>query len=191
MVETAGFSAPVHDSARVFRQILEAMARPGRVFRLAETPVPPPPLSPAAAAVALSLVDGDAPAWLAPDLRSPAIDNFLRFHTGAAPTADASRAAFAFGPWAALASQTFSLGSPEYPDRSATLLIAVARLEAGRGVALRGPGIADVHRLDTDLPGDFWAFRAEAAAGFPMGFDVILTCNDSVAALPRTTVAEG
>lgn len=190
MVETAGFAAPVHDSARAFRQILEAMARPGRVFRLAATPVPPPPLSPAAAAVALSLVDGDAPAWLAPDLRSPAIDGFLRFHTGAAPTTEAARAAFAFGPWAALADKAFSRGSPEYPDRSTTLVIAVARLEAGSGVVLRGPGIADVHRLDTDLPRDFWARRAAAATAFPMGFDVILTCNASVAALPRTTVAE-
>ena len=190
MTVISGFADPILDSAHVFRAVLEAMARPGRVHRLTGLPVPPAPLSPAAAAVALTLVDGDAPAWLAPDLRSPAIDGFLRFHTSAAPTTDPARAAFAFGPWSALAGESFALGNPDYPDRSATLVVAVGRLEAGHGIRLTGPGIADAHALDTDLPPAFWAARARNHAIFPMGHDVILTCNDRIAALPRTTRAE-
>lgn len=190
MAGTTGFADPVIDAATTFRAVLEAMARPGRVHRLDAMPVPPAPLTPAAAAVALTLVDGDAKAWLAPALRTAAVDAYLRFHTGAGPSTDPASAAFAFGDWTALAGEPFPAGTPAYPDRSTTLVVAVARLKAGGGVRLTGPGIAEAHHLDTDLPPDFWQWRADRHADFPVGHDVILTCGDSIAALPRTTRAE-
>lgn len=186
----SGFADPVIDAARLFRTVLEAMARPGRVFRIAAAPAAPEPLSPAAAAVALTLVDGDARAWLAPGLRGDAVDAFLRFHTSAAPVAEAAKAAFAFGTWGEFDGIGFPLGSPEYPDRSTTLVIEAPRLLAGHGVRLTGPGIETEHRLDAGLPAGFWAMRAEYHSIFPMGRDVILTCGDCIAALPRTTVSE-
>jgi alpha-D-ribose 1-methylphosphonate 5-triphosphate synthase subunit PhnH len=190
MTATAGFAAPVFDSARVFRAVLEAMARPGTVHCLKTVPVPPEPLSPADAAMALALVDGDAPAWLAPRLRHEAVDRYLRFHTGAAPVANPGLAAFAFGAWADLAAEPFARGTPDYPDRGTTLVIAVPRLRMGEGVRLTGPGIAQTNLLDAGLPADFWQMRVAQAAGFPVGVDVILTCEDRIAALPRTTCAE-
>jgi alpha-D-ribose 1-methylphosphonate 5-triphosphate synthase subunit PhnH len=190
MLRTAGFSDPVIDSALTFRLTLEAMARPGRVQQLAALPSPPGRLSPTAAAVALSLVDGDALAWLSPALRTDALNAYLRFHTGAAPTTDPARAAFAFGDWASLSGVAFPIGTPEYPDRSTTLVIEVEHLAAGGSLRLTGPGIAEAHCLETDLPRDFWAMRAAHNAAFPLGRDVILTCGDRLAALPRTTRAE-
>jgi alpha-D-ribose 1-methylphosphonate 5-triphosphate synthase subunit PhnH len=190
MLRTAGFAETVIDSALTFRLTLEAMARPGRVQRLSAVPCPPDPLSPAAAAVALTLVDGDASAWLSPALRTDALDAYLRFHTGAAPTTDPARAAFALGDWASLSGVAFPIGTPEYPDRSTTLIVEVGHLAIGGNLRLTGPGIAAAHTLETDLPGDFWSMRAAHHAAFPLGRDVILTCGDRLAALPRTTRAE-
>lgn len=190
LAQTTGLADLVLDAARVYRLTLEAMARPGRVQTLSVTLAPPEGLSPAAAALAMTLVDGTAPAWLAEPLRSLDIKDYLRFHTGADPAIDPGRAAFAFGTWGDLQDQAFPLGSPEYPDRSTTLVIEVGSLAANRGIRLTGPGIAEAHHLDTDLPPAFWAMRAEHHGRFPLGRDVILTCGDRLAALPRTTRAE-
>jgi alpha-D-ribose 1-methylphosphonate 5-triphosphate synthase subunit PhnH len=189
MTQIVSDDAPLQ-AARRFRLILDAMARPGRVCDLAPA-AGHPPLGAAAAAVAATLCDADAPAWLAPAWRGHAADAFLRFETGAPATEDPAACAFAFGPWAALADVPFPLGTAEYPERGPTLVVEVPRLAAGEGVALRGPGIETVHRLDTGLPDDFWAARAAHHAIFPLGWDAILTCGTRLAALPRTTRAEG
>jgi alpha-D-ribose 1-methylphosphonate 5-triphosphate synthase subunit PhnH len=177
-------------AARHFRLILEAMARPGRIVDL-DAALAQPPLGAAAVSVACCLIDTDAPAWLAPQWRSDTLVSFLRFETGAAPVDDPSACAFAFGEWDALGGVGFPLGTPEYPERSTTLVIEVPKLEAGTGVTLTGPGIETRHRLDAGLPREFWAARAANHAQFPLGWDAILTCGTRLAALPRTTRAEG
>lgn len=176
-------------AARHFRLILEAMARPGRVFSFDAAPSQPP-LSAAATSVACTLVDTDAPAWLAPSWRDGALDSFLRFETGSAPVDDLATCAFAFGHWESFQDIAFAVGTPEYPERSTTLVIEVPRLASGEGVLLTGPGIETEHRLDAGLSESFWAARSANHAHFPMGWDAILTCGTRLAALPRTTRAE-
>jgi len=169
---------------------MEATARPGRVFEIAAAPDAPAPLSPAAAAAALTLVDADAPVWLPPGLRGGAVETFLRFHCAAAPAARPEAAAFALGAWPDLAEAAERLprGDAAYPDRSATLILTTDRLETDAGPRLTGPGIEVERRLDPGLPAAFWALRA--ADPFPLGLDVLLCCGRRVAALPRTTRAE-
>jgi alpha-D-ribose 1-methylphosphonate 5-triphosphate synthase subunit PhnH len=185
----AGFADPVIESARTFRATLDATARPGRVFTLATSLRPPAPVSVAAASVVLTLTDGDARLWLAPGWRDRGVEMFLRFHTGAAPVDDPARAAFALGPWEALASESFPQGTPDYPDRGTTLIVETPVLTAGSGRRLTGPGIETEHRLETGLPDAFWTARARNHARFPLGYDVIFTCGGRIAALPRTTRA--
>ena len=186
-----GFADPVRDAAHAFRGLLDAMARPGSVRRL-PCPPPPPPLSPAAAAVALTLSDADAPIWLAPGVRSRETAAFLRFHTSAAPADDAGAAAFVLGRWAALRGlDGLSEGTPEYPDRSTTLIVEVDGLAEGRGATLEGPGVPGARRLHVEGVDDaFWALSARNRLSYPLGLDVILTCGETVAALPRTVRAD-
>jgi alpha-D-ribose 1-methylphosphonate 5-triphosphate synthase subunit PhnH len=187
-----GLADPVHDGQACFRAVLDAMAHPGRIvtlpFRLAAAP--PAPLGEAAAALALSLCDFETPIWLDAALR-PAAD-FLRFHCGSALTSDPAAAHFAFAgtssPLPPL--DAFALGTDEYPDRSTTLVLAVAALEAGRGVTLSGPGIDGVARLAVEGLGDgFWAERAALRTLLPRGLDLVLTQGDRLVALPRSTRA--
>ncbi len=185
-------------SARAFRAILEAIARPGRPQALPEPPAPPTPLSPAAAQIALTLSDVDARLWLTAPLRTTPIERFLRFETGAAPVSDPRRAAFAIGRWADLEPRDLAalpVGEAEYPDRAATLVIELDALSPdpieGFGAALRGPGIDGALRLwAAGAPPEFWGWARENAARFPLGLDLFLTAGDRIVGLPRSTVIE-
>ena len=181
---SGGFADAPVQSARAFREILEAMARPGSLHRVADAR-PPLPLSPAAGAVLLTLCDSTTPLHLAGNTDCPDVRAWIAFHIGA-PLVKAEAASFAVGQWNDLQPVTrFSIGLPDYPDRSATLIVEQDRLTS-HGPALTGPGIADVAWLN--LP-ETAAFRANRAL-FPLGFDTIFTSGDRIAALPRSTRVE-
>lgn len=181
---TGGFADPAVQSAHGFRALLEAMARPGRIFTVAGAE-PPAPLSVAAGVALLVLTDSTTPLHLAGAADCEAVRGWIGFHTGA-PLVAAEAAQFAVGTWADLAPVTrFRIGEPAYPDRSATLIVATDQLEP-HGPRLTGPGIETEARLS--LP-ESAAFQANRAL-FPLGFDTILTCGDRLAALPRSTRVE-
>ena len=142
-------------------------------------------MSPAAGTVLLTLADATTPVHLAPGCDTAALRDWITFHTGA-PLVAAEGAVFAVGRWADLLPlDRFALGTAEYPDRSATLIVEVAALEPATH-RLTGPGIAGEAGLR--LPGDEAARRN--AGAFPLGLDLVLTCGDRLAALPRTTTVE-
>ena len=82
-----GFADPVHDAQAVFRVVLEALSRPGRMQAL---PGPvhqplghPAALKPALAAALLALLDAQTSLWLSPALAAGGeVQAWLRFHTG-------------------------------------------------------------------------------------------------------------
>lgn len=190
-----GFADPVHDAQGVFRAVMDALARPGTIQALATELAPPAPLAPELAAIALALGDADAPFWLDAALaRNPAVAEFLRFHTGARITQDPMEAAFALVSDAAACPDfgTFARGTPAYPDRSTTLVLAVAAL-SNEDWHLDGPGIRGSARLSASpLPADILPRLARNHAGFPQGVDLILAAPGRIAALPRSTrVQEG
>lgn len=179
-----GFADPAIESARAFRAILNAMARPGLVAQVSGA-LPPASLSVAAGVALLVLADGTTPVHLAGACDVAAVRDWLAFHTGA-PLVAAEAAEFAVGTWDALLPlQRFPLGTADYPDRSATLIVMADRL-SNHGPALTGPGIETATWLS--LP-ETAAFRANRAM-FPLGFDTILTCGDRLAGLPRSTRVE-
>jgi alpha-D-ribose 1-methylphosphonate 5-triphosphate synthase subunit PhnH len=179
-----GFGNPPVQSARAFRQILEAMARPGSIREVAGA-TPPAPLSVAAGTVLLTLVDPTTRLHLAGAADCAEVRDWVTFHLGA-PLAPAEGADFALGTWEALQPVSrFRVGQPDYPDRSVTLIVEMDRL-ANHGPALAGPGIELVTWLN--LP-ETAAFRTNRAM-FPLGFDTILTCGDRLAGLPRSTRVE-
>ncbi|HEX9463780.1 MAG TPA: phosphonate C-P lyase system protein PhnH [Alphaproteobacteria bacterium] len=189
-----GFAEPVADAQNVFRLVLDAMAHPGRIVELpaAVLPANESGLPDAAAAVALTLLDFETPAWL--DRGFARAADYLRFHCGAPIVFDskASRFGFAEELPALPALQDFDLGSIDFPDRSTTLVLAVPMLEGRAGLTLRGPGIKDRAGLQVGgLTAAFWKERADLAALFPLGVDLVLACGRRLAAIPRTTTVEG
>src|SRR5262249_51433004 len=130
----AGFDAPVLGAQTAFRAVMDAMARPGTIRPLAGLAGAPAPLSPTAAALALTLLDYETPFWLdAPLAPAPQAARWIASPTAAALATDPAEAAFAFiaDPVAVPPFDSFALGTPEFPDRSATLVLQVASLDAG------------------------------------------------------------
>src|SRR5262245_61648051 len=130
VASVSSFTDPVRDQQAVFRQVMRALACPGEVREISTAAPPPAPLSAGAAAVALTLADFETPLWLDADLAaSTDVADYLRFHTGAPIVRDPRRATFALVSSGRNLPRfdAFALGTLEYPDRSATLIVQVAR----------------------------------------------------------------
>lgn len=189
-----GFAQPVHDAQQVFRAVLEAMSRPGRVQTIPASVLQglePPGLGRACTAALLTLLDAETRAWLHPSLRSEAACAYLQFHTGVVHVDDEQDASFAVieadhatpALWRQL-----ECGSDATPQEGATLIVEVPSLEQGLALALRGPGVETVQTLRVGgLHAGFWQARADLEAAFPLGIELILTSGDRLAALPRST----
>lgn len=188
----AGFAEPVRDAQRCFRAVLDATARPGRIVdlgNLRELPEPPAGLGEAQAAILLALADIDTPVWLPPALRDAEAGHYLRFHCSCRLATKLADAVFVVPTsLAELPSlDELRLGEPEFPDRSATLIVEVDELAADGPLHLTGPGIESEARLTvagwrtatTD-------FLRENRRRFPLGVDLLLTCGSRVVGLPRT-----
>ncbi|SPD67853.1 Alpha-D-ribose 1-methylphosphonate 5-triphosphate synthase subunit PhnH (plasmid) [Cupriavidus taiwanensis] len=187
-----GFSDPVDDAQQVFRAALRAFAHPGQLQTLPARSGLPEGLSPALAALLLTLADADTPVWL-PAAVPAAARAFLRFHCGCRLTETPGAAAFVCVPagHAMPALTDCAQGDPAFPDRSATLLVEVASLTDGEALTLHGPGIEHTQALRVaGLPAGFRpAWRANNA-GFPLGVDLLLCSGDRFCALTRTTIVE-
>lgn len=176
-----GFQDAPQQAAVAFRALMNVMARPGVVETLHEAS-PPEPLSIAAGSLLLTLADPGTPVHLAGACDTAVVRDWIAFHTGA-PITGPSHASFAVGTWEDLLPlETYAIGTPEYPDRSATLIVEMKTL-AARGTRLTGPGIKEQAELSLPDPEAF----ARNHALFPLGLDFFFTCGATVAALPRST----
>jgi alpha-D-ribose 1-methylphosphonate 5-triphosphate synthase subunit PhnH len=196
MTETLlpGLADPVLDAQKIFRAVLEAMARPGTVVDLPYPPASPEPLDAATTAIALALADQETVVWLDDAADSEAVRQHLRFHCGSPLTADPAQAHFAIVAdiRAMPPLSAFNLGGDEYPDRSTTLILQVPDLTGGAAWTLGGPGIRERATLAiAGLPDGFRDQVIENHLGFPRGVDLIFTCGARATALPRSTRLEG
>ncbi len=189
-----GLSDPVLDAQSVFRQIMDALARPGSRRAIAAFTAPPAPLSPCVGAIAATLFDGDTNIWLDPQLaRRSEVVGWLTFHTAAPVVEQAFDARFAIvdGAEALPSLEAFAQGTQDYPDRSTTIILQVESLEGGAPLSLSGPGIKDRAAIaPSGLPPHFCEQWAGNRSRFPRGVDMILAATDGVIGLPRTTVIQ-
>ena len=185
-----GFANPVDDAQATFRTVLHAMSHPGIVCDVPACPTPPEPMLPAMAAVALMLIDHETSVWLAPSLSIPVVSDFLRFHTGASVIPDSERAVFVLAgssqelPHAS----ALNIGSPDFPDRSATVVLGVIGFDASSPVSLQGPGINGQCSFGASgLDIAFWQRAQANHALYPLGVDTVFCAGTQIAALPRSS----
>ena len=167
----------------VFRSLVQAMSRPGRVEDLSEQLAG----EPAYLAVLATLTDRmvtigdpdemiDPNRWLLLESRSAlATDaDYIVANGRRAPSAD-------FAP---------RLGELSHPERGSTLILEVDAIGSNEGLSLglRGPGIRDsVSVRITGLDAAWLKRRGEWVRNFPLGVDLLLTDPTQVLAIPRTT----
>lgn len=185
-----GFSHPVSDAQSVFRAVMNAFAEPGRIVDFGMRVEAPAALEPAAAIFLAALADTDTPIWLADADGIDTAFAWLAFQTGAPRAARAADAVYAvlqpsFG---VDELRGFSYGTPDYPDRSATVILPVESLETGDEFMLEGPGIERETRIALEGLGEgFVEFLTENRTRFPQGLDFLVVCGTRAFALPRTT----
>jgi alpha-D-ribose 1-methylphosphonate 5-triphosphate synthase subunit PhnH len=188
----AGIGSAALAAQSTFRAVMDATARPGSVHTIVAQAGVPAALPPAAAAIALALFDHDTPVWLdTPLASSQAVAAWLRFQTGCLIVADPAQCAFALvSDVAGLPPfEDFAPGTPDYPDRSTTLILQMPAMTGGADLRLSGPGIrGTAHVCAAGLPEDFVARCDANRALFPRGVDLLLVAGNDVAALPRTTI---
>lgn len=186
-----GLANPVRDAQTAFHALMHAMANPGQIFPLSPVTIPPQPLTPELGVVAASLLDHDATIWCDSAIASDdSASAWLTFHTGSPRVDNPALAQFALVTDASHMPRLadFAQGEPEFPDRSTTIILAVASFEQGQGIVLQGPGIESECTLFVDgLPQDFVAQWQVNGSQYPLGVDLILVCDGAVASFPRTT----
>ncbi|MFV2093518.1 MAG: phosphonate C-P lyase system protein PhnH [Hyphomicrobiales bacterium] len=189
-----GFKDPVHEAQATFRAVLSAISRPGEILPIAAPTESPAPLRQAMAAVLLTLADYDTGLWLSDDLQNPDVRDYLTFHCGCRLVTNIDEANFvvcqSLSAMPALAD--LAQGTPDYPDRSATLVIGMQSFKSpGLPARLTGPGIATSKTIETsDFDRHFWSQAQLNAEQFPLGVDFIFCTDDAVMALPRSTKIE-
>jgi alpha-D-ribose 1-methylphosphonate 5-triphosphate synthase subunit PhnH len=194
-----GFNDTVHDAQRVFRALLDALSRPGRIVSL-DAALPGNhamrdalasrvPL--AAFASLLALTDYSTPVYLQRD--DALFSDALRFHASAPITNTRDEASFVYIDDAANmpSLDAFSQGVPESPELAATLLIRVPSLTDGEPLAWSGPGIERTQNVCiSGLKRDFWRERAALVARVPCGIDIYFVAGSALVGMPRTTHVE-
>ena len=188
-----GFDHAAFDSNAVFRVLLDAMSRPGRIYDLPVSIATPDGLNASATATLLAMADMDTTIWLSPSSATKAANDHLKFHSGCPISEDVAQADFAVARIDDDLSfiTRLSMGNAEYPDQSATLILMVDEISNAPAMKLTGPGIKDSHDLAIkNLPASFHAWRTENHHMFPCGVDVIFASPTQISALSRTTRIE-
>lgn len=197
----AGFSDLSTGSQAVFKAALQAMSHPGRLVELVHDAQVPAAGHPSSAGLLLALTDAASRLWLSPSLAAGGAAQWLRFHTGCTVVEEPGEAHLAWmaGPAEMPPLASFSQGTDEYPDRSATCILDVPALAEGGDWLLRGPGIRNQARLRVgglparmaaSFPARFAAEWAANHASFPCGVDLFLAAPRLIAAMPRTARLE-
>jgi alpha-D-ribose 1-methylphosphonate 5-triphosphate synthase subunit PhnH len=188
----------VFDAQAHYRELLDAMARPGKINRLKHVPLSPAGgLDLGSACIALTLL-GPEIAFSVMGYEHAAA-KYIRNNTGAKEShPEAANFIFTTAGLSTLAIRCAAAGNLLYPETSATLVIAVRKFSTDEDgelkLALSGPGIES----ETIVFVDGWdqsalESRAEKNAEYPLGVDLILVaaaaeCSEpAVLCLPRTT----
>lgn len=189
ILPTTGLGDPVHVSQLVFRNILQAMARPGLPRALSVTIQPPMPLGNAIAAVAMTLFDSDVTVWLDAYHDNAATRSYLELHTGVRIVDRLEDADYAIANGAdRVKFEELRPVDPRSPHSDTTFILQVLSLHRGETARLVGPGIQSEVTLQIEgLSPDFWTERHLRQNGFPQGVDFILADQQSICGLPRTT----
>ncbi len=180
-----GFTSAL-DAQACFRALLSAFSTPGSVVMLPVPLTPPQGISPACAALLLTLTDAHTNVALP---EASTARDWLIFHTGA-PLVEADEAEFCVAaqrpPLAALRQ-----GTDEAPEDGATLILDLPDLETGaQRLRLSGPGLKEPVTVKLPLDAQFlteWHAQTRMA---PRGVDILLCAGRSVLALPRSLQIE-
>ena len=185
-------------SALDFRQVMNAMAYPGRVHRCSSMTNDNIDciVSASAQQIASVLVSREVNVSFMSQVPTTECIEWVRFSLRS-QLVDSEKADFIFvhaNDLGGIDMESLLLGSTEAPEKSTTLLVNVTEdflAPSQRPIQFSGPGINPLGQqvmlnLD-DVPSTFFEQRRSLQPLFPMGFDCYFCTQSNFIALPRTT----
>ena len=190
-----GFKDVGYSSQRIFRQVMQAFSRPGNIYSVADDISQTPYAPGAATQILLAMLDSETSLFISKSTSKHRLDDYLRFHTAcnmAQQPNDAQFSYFSISDNLPHLSE-MAIGSDEYPDQGATILIEVSefKVDAVTGVSISGPGLKEPKRIDiVGIANSFWQERQTLQKEFPKGIDLLFCCGLEFIGLPRSTQVE-
>ncbi len=183
------FTPDARQSQEDFREVLECLARPGRLGRVGESPFP---LTGARHAYALLRALADQEVSISIDGAEESVARFASLGTGSrlVESEVADYVLFLTDPGDQLAH--LCRGELEVPEFGATAVVLVESLASGDRYVVSGPGVpgAREFRMSGISPATLVA-RDAACAFYPLGIDIVFVDpGGRMVGLPRTTVIE-
>lgn len=180
----------VHTTQAVYRQLINAMSRPGHTEVITEEVKNYSDFSDAALLISMTLFDNEISFFS----RDKTMLKELKVLTGGIPNKDYTTADFIVLKEADLKEEYFTevmQGVLISPEKSATLIIEADSIGEGNEYRLSGPGIKTATDVKLSLESRWIGLRNEVCKEFPLGIDLILTDkNNSVVMIPRTSKVE-
>lgn len=181
----------VHTAQQIFRIVLDALSRPGKVQKLTTDAHYAGELYPETMEIARTLLDGEVSFYVAN--QEKATEDELKIWT-LATSKSSQEADFIFLPKNTTIEQKVEVmkqakkGTLLYPNESATVVIECEELTDETVYKLEGPGIKDSHGCSISGAQEWINAREEKNQEYPLGVD--LFCIDKsghLIGLPRTT----
>ncbi|MGY4688340.1 phosphonate C-P lyase system protein PhnH [Salibacterium sp. K-3] len=186
----------VHDSQAIYREMLEAVSRPGTISNIqtVSPKLPDPHVNPGMMGIALTLLDGETSFALVPE--SLTLSSYIHHKTGSREEKP-EKADYIFLYDLSLdfsfagVVETMKKGTLTNPHDSATLIVQVESFTANHQASyvLSGPGIAFESRIHIEgMPENWEKARQSANREFPTGIDLFFISEDAeIMSIPRTT----
>ena len=183
-----------HRNQKNYRSLLQAMSRPGRVFRLEAVSASAPFAAPLS--VAESLLDPEVSLCVIGAASANALQAALVAATRArAESRESADFVFVCGAQSQGAVREVKRGRLEFPEEGATLVYCVDSRPAGASgrfhIRLTGPGIGEPGGIApemTGVPVEEFQELAAVNADYPLGVDAFFVRpTGEVMALPRST----
>ncbi|WP_213421452.1 phosphonate C-P lyase system protein PhnH [Bhargavaea massiliensis] len=185
----------VHDIQKVYRELLQCMARPGKIADIRESAAKADfvrECHPATFLVIQTVLDAEVTFHVLGD-RTDAIRRKISDYTFAVHTS-VEEADYIIAPKCTSepelldAMRACKAGTLENPHQSATWLIESEELEGTAELKLSGPGIKDEADVPIALSEALVSTRNMKTQEFPTGIDLIFTDGDGrISCIPRTT----
>lgn len=180
----------VHTTQAVYRQLVNAVSRPGHTEIITEEVKNYSDFSDAALLISLTLFDNEI-SFFSSD---KTMRKELKVLTGGIPKQDYTTADFIVSKEADLKEEYFTevmQGVLISPEKSATLIIEADSIGEGNEYRLSGPGIKTATDVKLSLDRSWIELRNEVCKEFPLGIDLFMTDkNNNLVIIPRTSKVE-
>ena len=184
----------VFDSQKIFRKIMDSMARPGKINNIVDLQLNPPSLlNRSSALIGFALLNSDV-TFFSENNRDE-VNEYLKINTSSIPVSNVESADYVFisGNSVSEVIRNAKMGELEFPEDSATIIIDVDKIiksptDQSFEIILKGPGVKSeevvyVKGITNELLEEIKIANSE----YPLGIDIILSDTDgNIICIPRT-----